>query len=115
MARKFAATMVSGTQTNQLRLLPQPLFRYGESSDDQDGGLFAFIWDKGTDPEVLLRFEVAESDGEPAWHYQPVRFTWRAVELQYGGKEVWKVDEFVERDQAMQGTPYVTGLTSAIP
>lgn len=115
LARQFSATMVEGDRTNQLRLLPQPLYRYEGSTAQRDGGLFAFIWDKGTDPELLLRLEVSGDDNATVWSYQPVRFTWRELNLRHKMTDVYHVDEFTERDNPVQTTPYVTGLTSEIP
>lgn len=48
-----------------LRLLPQPAFRYAEVADDRqlDGAMFAFVL--GTDPEVFLLLETR--DGQ--WHF----------------------------------------------
>ncbi len=116
IARRFSAEMSSDGQHNQLRLLPQPLYRYPDSTVTRDGALFAFVWDKGTDPEVVLRLEATDnSDGEVGWHYQPVRFTWREVKLQLDRAEVWHVDELLDRDSPQQKTPYITGLTEVVP
>jgi hypothetical protein len=56
----------------ELRLLPQPLYRYGKTQDDViDGALLALVTDAGTDPEILLLLE-ATSD---SWNYALARFT----------------------------------------
>ena len=115
IARQFTAEMSHDGQANQLRLLPQPIFRYEKSTSKLDGALFAYVWDNGTDPEVLLRVEVSEVDGESTWHYQPIRFTWRKVTLKLEGERVWEAPEFFERNDRMQRTPYLTGLTKQIP
>jgi hypothetical protein len=115
MARSFSATMYRDNQTNKLRLLPQPIDRYKNSSPQYDGALFAFVWDIGTDPELLLRFEIDSEDDKPVWKYQPVRFTYRHLELQHDGTKVWEEKEFLERNQTQQVTPYLTGLTTVIP
>lgn len=117
LARRFSADMISGQQTNQLRLLPQPIYRYEDSTPELDGALFAFVWDKGTDPELLLRLEVVADadDGKSRWHYQPVRFSWRELNLRLADMVVWDADELVDRNRPLQTTPYVTGLTEAIP
>jgi hypothetical protein len=69
----------------------------------------------GTDPEVLLRFETLEAEGKPKWHYQPVRFSWRALTLNHDNNSVWTVEEFRLRDAPNQQTPYLTGLTRPLP
>jgi hypothetical protein len=99
-------------QTNHLQLLPQPLFRYADSSPNFDDALFAFVWDNGTDPELLLRVEIECEDDRSVWHYQPVRFTWRQLRLLHKGDAVWEAEEFLAQNQVHQQTPY---LTEVIP
>lgn len=115
IARHFTATMIHRERDNQLRLLPQPLYRYADPTPERDGAVFAFVWDTGTDPEVLLRFETLEAEGKPKWHYQPVRFSWRALTLNHDNNSVWTVEEFRLRDAPNQQTPYLTGLTRPLP
>ncbi|OYP34398.1 hypothetical protein [Rhodopirellula sp. MGV] len=115
LARRFSAEMIHDGQTNHLRLLPQPIFRYEKSTPDRDGALFAFVWDNGTDPEVLLRIEADSSGETTGWRYQPVRFTWRSVNLSLDDTQVWTMPEMLNRNLPMQTTPYLTGLTQAIP
>ncbi|WP_372895359.1 hypothetical protein [Stieleria sp.] len=115
MARQFKAEMIHNGQTNHLRLLPQPLFRYEDSTAEFDGALFAFVWDNGTDPELLLRFEIQREGDKSVWTYQAVRFTWRQLRLLHRGETVWQAEEFLERDRVEQRTPYLTGLTDVIP
>ncbi len=115
LAREFHAEMVEGEQTNQLRLLPQPIYRYSASTQQRDGALFAFVWDRGTDPELVLRIEAIENAGQVSWHFQPIRFTWRALKLSHRDVAVFASDEFIARDLPTQSTPYITGLTEVIP
>ena len=91
LSRKFTAHM-EADGTWELRLLPQPLFRYGdEKGEVVDGALFAYVWTKGTDPEVILLLECRKEGKELAWSYAPVRFSNRQVWLKADGKEVWRV------------------------
>ncbi len=115
LARQFTAQMIHDGQTNQLRLLPHPLYRYADSTSVRDGALFAFVWDNGTDPELILRIEATLQDGAAHWRYQPIRFTWRSLKLQHQQHEVWRVAEFFDRDSPSQKTPYLTGLTGLVP
>ena len=56
----------------ELRLLPQPLYRYGKTNDGvSDGALLALVTDAGTDPEILVLLE-ATAD---SWRYGLARFT----------------------------------------
>lgn len=115
IARRFTASLGDNDRKRELRLLPQPFYRYSKSTAEFDGAVFAFVGENGTDPEVLLRLETRSDDStantSPSWHYQPIRFNWRALALEYDGVEVWRVDELRERNQPRQVTPYITGLT----
>jgi hypothetical protein len=77
----------------ELRLLPQPLFRYEKTKGDiTDGALFALVTDAGTDPEILLLLE-ATKDG---WRYGLMRFTDSTFHVRLGEREVFA---------AVRGTP----------
>ncbi len=76
----------------ELRLLPQPLYRYESTDPDVvDGALFAFVTSAGTDPEALLVIEArkpSHTDG-PVWHYGIARFTDLQLWVRHKGKEVF--------------------------
>lgn len=110
LARQFSAEMDHRDQKNRLRMLAQPIYRYKDSTQERDGALFAFVWDNGTDPELIVRIEATKQEDGIIWQYQPVRFTYRALRLQHEGEPVWEVSEFFERDRPVQVSPYVTGL-----
>lgn len=92
LAREFAVNTVSlQGERWELRLLPQPLFRYGlEGEAPVDGALFAFVTSAGTDPELMLLIETRPTKAGLRWHYAPLRFTLFDVTLEYRGKAVWK-------------------------
>jgi hypothetical protein len=75
-----------------LRLLPQPLYRY-ESTDPEilDGAVFSFVTSAGTDPEILLIIEARSpgAGGAPSWHYALGRFSDLDLWVQHKGKEVY--------------------------
>jgi hypothetical protein len=76
----------------ELRLLPQPLYRYESTDPDLvDGALFAFVTSAGTDPEALLMIEArkpAQADST-IWHYGIARFTDQQLWVRHKGKEVF--------------------------
>jgi hypothetical protein len=76
----------------ELRLLPQPLYRYESTDPDVvDGALFAFVTSAGTDPEALLVIEArkpSRTDG-PVWHYASARFTDQQLWVRHKDKEVF--------------------------
>jgi hypothetical protein len=73
-----------------LRLLPQPLYRYDKPEGDVvDGTLFAFVTSAGTDPEVILVLEARKAASGLAWHYRAIRFSDSDLFVQHSGKEIW--------------------------
>ena len=71
----------------ELRLLPQPLYRYEKPpSDLLDGALLALVTDAGTDPEVLLLLEATKDEG---WQYALLRFSDSSLYVTHQGKEIW--------------------------
>jgi hypothetical protein len=91
LAREFTGWMQQDGDVTELRLLPQPIFRYKSLEQDvQDGAIFAMVW-KGTDPDVLLLLESREVGGKPRWQYSLARFNWREMWVKRNEKEVWRM------------------------
>lgn len=90
LARDFSVTMHHEEQPWELRLLPQPIYRYAAPKVGVlDGGLFAYVWTRGTDPEMLLLLECREEAAGPRWHYSLLRFTTRPLLVKLADREVW--------------------------
>lgn len=90
LAQGFSARITASDKetSSDLRLLPQPLFRYSSrSAGVSDGALFAFV--QATDPELILMLEARNTADGPLWHYAAARFTNRPLELRRGDREVW--------------------------
>jgi hypothetical protein len=88
-AREYSAT-VTGWENDQqvLRLLPQPVYRYGRPDGAvADGALFAYC--KGTNPEVLLLVEAAKNGNELLWKYAFARMSARGCEVRRDDELVW--------------------------
>ena len=91
LAREFHGWMKSDGDVSELRLLPQPIYRYqAPDRGAVDGAIFALVWN-GTDPEVLLILEERETDGALAWHYALARFNYRELWVKRLEKEIWRV------------------------
>lgn len=90
--RDFAAQSISAEDDRvELRLLPQPLFRYQSSSTDiVDGALFAFVCTIGTDPEIFLQLEARADTNGPKWHCSLARFSHQNLFVRYKDREIWK-------------------------
>ncbi len=76
----------------ELRLLPQPLYRYETGDDIHDGAVFSMVSNAGTDPEILLTFEVRDTQQGPRWHYAAARFSDLRLYLDHNGRRVWEFE-----------------------
>jgi hypothetical protein len=95
LARRYTSQVHRNNSKWEMRLLPQPIYRYeiqDEKSPVVDGAVFTFLWTAGTDPEVLIALEARRTDQGTRWYYAPARFTNCAAWVQYQGKEVWRAD-----------------------
>jgi hypothetical protein len=77
----------------ELRLLPQPLYRY-QSTDPEvlDGAVFSFVTSAGTDPEILLVIEARRNpEGDShSWQFALARFSDLNLWVRHKGNEVFK-------------------------
>ena len=88
LGKQFGGYMVDlRKQRWELRLLPQPLYRYEKPPAGViDGALLALVTDAGTDPEVLILLEAREQGG---WHYALCRFSDSSAYVTHQGREIW--------------------------
>ncbi len=119
LTRDFTAHM-DADGSWELRLLPQPLMRFGDEKTAQqsgliDGALFTWVWSKGTDPELILLIECRRTDSGPVWHYAPVRFSTRKLWLEHGEREVWRVDSHREPASGTTTLIYTTAYARTFP
>jgi len=91
LAREFSGRSLSDQgQTWELRLLPQPLYRYESADPDVlDGALFTLVSSAGTDPEIILLLEARKSQAGHRWVFGAARFSDMNLWLNHKGKEVW--------------------------
>lgn len=97
MAAQFSSAMLGWREDKgdreELRLLPQPLYRYESKRPDiLDGAVFAFV--QGTDPETLLLLEAFKRGERFEWQFAFARRTSGELEGRYLGKSVWHADRF---------------------
>lgn len=91
LAREFAANSVDEQGERwELRLLPQPLYRY-ESTDAAvlDGGVFTFVTSAGTDPELIIAIEARRTADGYQWQWTAARFSDLNLWLRHKNAEVW--------------------------
>jgi hypothetical protein len=91
LAREFTgrSKSVQG-QAWELRLLPQPLFRYRSNDAGViDGAVFALVSNAGTDPEIIILLEARTSETGQKWVYAAARFSDMSLWLSYKNEEIW--------------------------
>jgi hypothetical protein len=97
LARGISAHITEAGKT-ELRLMPQPLYRYPEisadknSPDKRDGAIFGYSL--GTDPELLL---MIESDGEQQWRMAFARLGGKPMTARDATRELWSCEKAVAR------------------
>jgi hypothetical protein len=106
LAREFHAFFNNAPEDqSELRLLPQPLYRYQTNRPELlDGALFAFV--VTTDPEVLLLLEARPVEKAPTWHYAFARMSMVNLRAEHKGQDVWSVQWAYNLQDRTQ--PYLT-------
>ena len=97
LATLFSSTMLGWradkSDREELRMLPQPLYRYeSKRSDVLDGAVFGFV--QGTDPESLLLLEAFREANRFEWQFAFARRTSGELEGRHKSKIVWHADRF---------------------
>jgi hypothetical protein len=90
LAKEFSASGTFDKTEVELRLLPQPVYRYSVPKQGVlTGGLFAFV--RATDPEIWVLIEARGKDAATAkWRYAPARMHSMApLRLRHRGQQVW--------------------------
>lgn len=107
LARRFRAVAVAGDSgRTELRLLPNPVYRYAAAEHKSDDGA-AFVFAYGTNPEVVLLIEFAEIGDTAEWRYTLAPATASTVTVTLDGREIWDQPRFTGSDA--RGA-YVNGL-----
>jgi hypothetical protein len=114
----------------ELRLLPQPVYRYvAPKQGIVSGAMFALV--HGTDPEVWLLIEARGKKDEPVpkapgespkkdaatarWQYAVTRMTSSEVRVKHGDKQVWLGEIVPWKDVSSHERPYTSFLFKEVP
>ena len=73
-----------------LRLLPQPLYRYSEKGKILDGALFVFV--VATDPECCLLLEAYQDGKDSRYRYAVAPMSIYQLEVRYKDAMVWSIE-----------------------
>ena len=108
MSREFQVRKTDREDVSrEMRLLAQPLFRYGsDDSDVIDGALYAFV--QGTDPEVFLLIEARKVARGHEWHYALARMNSVKFVARYQRQEVWRRERSIWREVKSGRAPYTS-------
>ena len=106
LSRRFQVRKTDREDVSRdLRLLTQPLFRYGsDDSEVIDGSLYAFV--QGTDPEVFLLIEARKVAGGVEWQYALARMNSVKFVAQYQGQEIWRRERSIWKQVKSGREPY---------
>lgn len=74
-------------QVQELRLMPSPVYRYGDTADVIDGAVFVFA--QGTNPEAILTLETYRDGDSTAFRYVFTPSTIYQVQAFLGDELVW--------------------------
>jgi hypothetical protein len=102
LARGFSSTLLQwredASDREELRMVPQPVYRYEEAKDPDmlDGAMFFFV--QGTDPESLLLLEAVREGSGYQWQFAFARRSSGALMAQYQQKTVWRVPRQFSRN-----------------
>jgi hypothetical protein len=93
-------------QTENLRLLASPIYRYQSAAQGvADGALFAFT--KGTDPDAFLLIEARGDQDAPQYHFAFARFNGScALRALHKDTAVWHVDRLASKTISDPRQPY---------
>jgi hypothetical protein len=93
LAERFSADFdqLAAGRWEDLRLLPQPIYRYTAEKGAVEGAIFALA--QANDPEALLLLELSRpaADAKPTWSYALARMSSQPMRARLDGKEVWTV------------------------
>src|SRR5438105_5177959 len=111
LVRRFSATCYWGADVTQLRLLPQPIYRFADEKEGVlDGALFAMV--VSNDPElfVLLEATSKSAGGKPGWQFSLARMSSLKHTVRLDENEIWSIPSFYRIPPAERKTsPYIEG------
>jgi hypothetical protein len=111
IAAAFAVVDYFGDKEKvDLRLLPQPAYRYAEDGKIVDGALFIFA--HGTNPECCVLPEAYRDDKGARYRYAVAPMSIYKLETQYKGALVWSVER---RHPGPKATSYYAAVYTPDP
>ena len=116
MAKEFTAIKkeIDGIE-GELRLLPQPIYRYATPKKGiVQGAIFAFV--QGTDPELFVLIEArGENVASARWKYAATRMTGAELRLRHRDVQVWNKETLTWKEVNDHDRVYTTFQFKEIP
>lgn len=116
LAKRFTGDFLGGSnkEWEELRLMPEPLYRYTADKGGVDGAIFALA--QSNDPEVLVVLEQASPtpDAPATWSYGLARMSSARLRVNLDGKEVWSAKPYWSNPRAMED-PYQEAEDGKLP
>jgi hypothetical protein len=116
LAKRFTGDfhVGSGKAWEELRLMPEPLYRYTADKGAVEGAIFALA--QSNDPEVLVVLELASSkpDTPATWSYGLARMSSWPLRVSLDGKEIWSVKGYWSNPRALED-PYQEAADGKYP
>jgi hypothetical protein len=90
----------------EMRLLPQPIYRYAAAT--RSAGCAIFVLVEGTDPEVFLLVEARGKAGRARWMFAAARMNSTGFEVRYLDKPAWSAEIMPWSDVGNHSQPYTS-------
>lgn len=91
ISRRFSVRLEDpiADTSEQLRLIPRPIYEYGKSIDAESRGAVFRFASNGTNPDALLIVELAKSDSGNRWQFGWIQMTTGKLVARMDGQTVW--------------------------
>ena len=108
IAKGLSATKTERDGNQQeLRLLPQPVYRYAAAKRQIiDGALFVLV--QGTDPEVFVLLEARGEPDTAQWMLAAARMNSVGFDLRYHDATIWNAEIMPWKNVSSHAEPYTT-------
>jgi hypothetical protein len=116
LAERFSADFGMGStdRWEELRLLPQPIYRYTADKGTVEGAIFALA--QSNDPEAIVLIELTRpaADATPTWSYAIARTSSQRMRARLDDKEVWSVNGYWSNPRSKED-PYQEAADGKFP
>ena len=115
-AERFSAEFdhLSAGKWEDLRLMPQPVYRYTADKGSTEGAVFALA--QANDPELLVVLEISGvgKPGPKTWTYALARMSSQPMRARLDKKEVWSVGGYWSSPRSVED-PYQEAADGRFP